>query len=159
VTPPGWLAVVDLQRVFADPGSPWAAPRFAEIRPRVRRLAEAFDGRVVFTRFVAPEAPAGAWREYYERYPFALQPPDSAIYEIVEDTDSAQVLDATTFGKWGPDLAGIVGAGPLTVAGAATDCCVCWPPCCRPPTPACRCGWSPMPAPAPATTTTTARCG
>ncbi|MET7612673.1 cysteine hydrolase, partial [Streptomyces seoulensis] len=27
---PGLLAVIDMQRVFADPGSPWATPRYAE---------------------------------------------------------------------------------------------------------------------------------
>jgi nicotinamidase-related amidase len=124
MTPPGWLVVVDLQRVFADPGSPWTTPRFEEVRPRIRRLVEAFDGCVVFTRFLAPAEPVGAWREYYDTFPFALQPPDAPLYELVEDPGSAKVLAATTFGKWGPDLAEIVGSGPLTVAGVATDCCV-----------------------------------
>jgi nicotinamidase-related amidase len=121
---PGWLVVVDLQRVFGDAGSPWTTPRFGEIRPRIRRLAEAFAGSVVFTRFVAPAEPAGAWVEYYRRYDFALRPADDPIYDLVEDAAGAKVLDATTFGKWGPELAGIVGGGPLTVAGVATDCCV-----------------------------------
>ena len=54
----------------------------------------------------------------------ALQPPDAPLYELVEDRGPARVLTATTFGKWGPELAGIVGDGPVTVAGVATDCCV-----------------------------------
>jgi len=124
VTPEGWLVVVDLQHVFGDPDSPWTAPRFAEVRPRIRRLAEAFGDRVVWTRFVAPEEPAGAWKEYYEQFPFALQPPDAQLYRLVDDPGSAPVVTATTFGKWGPELAGIVGEGPLTVVGVATDCCV-----------------------------------
>jgi nicotinamidase-related amidase len=124
VTPEGWLVVVDLQRVFGDPGSPWAAPRFAEVRPRIRRLAEAFGDRVVHTRFVAPARPAGAWQAYYEQFAFALQPPDSALYELVDDPAGRPVVSATTFGKWGPDLADVVGDGPLTVTGVATDCCV-----------------------------------
>jgi nicotinamidase-related amidase len=124
MTPPGWLVVVDLQRVFGDPDSPWTTPRFEEVRPRIRRLVEAFEGCVVFTRFVAPAEPVGAWREYYDTYPFALQPPDAPLYELVDDPGAAKVLDATTFGKWGPDLAEIVGNGPLTVTGVATDCCV-----------------------------------
>lgn len=122
--PEGWLVVVDLQQVFRDPDSPWTAPRFDEIRPRVRRLVEAFGDRVVFTRFVAPETPEGSWVEYYDKYDFALQPPDAPLYRLVEDPGGAPVLDATTFGKWGPELAGLVGDGPLTVAGVATDCCV-----------------------------------
>ena len=34
-------------------------------------------------------------------------------------------MDEPTFGKWGPQLAGIVGPAPqLLVAGVSTDCCV-----------------------------------
>ncbi len=44
MTAPGWLVVVDLQHVFGDEDSPWTAPRFEEIRPRIRRLADAFGG-------------------------------------------------------------------------------------------------------------------
>ena len=35
--PAGCLAVIDMQRVFGEPGSPWLAPRFAEIVKPVRR--------------------------------------------------------------------------------------------------------------------------
>jgi nicotinamidase-related amidase len=124
MTPAGRLLVVDLQHVFGDADSPWGAPRFAEIRPRVRELVDAFGDRVVWTRFVAPDRPTGAWTEYYETFPFALQPPDAPLYALVDDPGSAPVVDATTFGKWGPELAALVGAEPLTVAGVATDCCV-----------------------------------
>ena len=124
MTPEGWLVVVDLQHVFGDADSPWGAPRFEEIRPRIRELAGAFGERVVRTRFVAPDQPAGAWKEYYAQFPFALQPPDAPLYALVDDPGVAPVLDATTFGKWGPELAAVVGEGPITVVGVATDCCV-----------------------------------
>ena len=124
MTPAGWLVVVDLQHVFGDADSPWGAPRFADIRPRVRELVDAFGDRVVWTRFVAPDRPAGAWKEYYEQFPFALQPSDAPLYALVDDPGGAPVIDAATFGKWGPELAAIVGEGPLTVVGVATDCCV-----------------------------------
>lgn len=130
-----WLAVIDMQRVFGEPDSDWFAPRFAEILGPVRRLAEAFRPRVTFTRFIAPQAPAGAWRRYYEQWPFALQPPDARIYELVDDFAGQQgpTLDATTFSKWGPELAGLIGGdggdggcspGQLVLAGVSTDCCV-----------------------------------
>ncbi|SOD95056.1 cysteine hydrolase family protein [Blastococcus haudaquaticus] len=122
--PEGWLVVVDLQHVFGDVDSAWGAPRFAEVRPRIRRLVDAFGDRVVWTRFVAPDRPAGAWTAYYEQFDFARQPPDAPLYALVEDPGTHPVLEATTFGKWGPELAAIVGDGPLTVAGVATDCCV-----------------------------------
>jgi nicotinamidase-related amidase len=124
MTPEGWLVVVDLQHVFGDADSPWVAPPFEEVRPRIRELVEAFGDRVVWTRFVAPDRPTGAWKEYYATFPFALQPPDAPLYALVEDPGSAPVVDATTFGKWGPELAAVVGEGPLTVTGVATDCCV-----------------------------------
>src|SRR5262249_38400634 len=77
-----WLAVIDMQRVFAEPDSQWLAPRFAEIVGPVRELVDAFRPRVTFTRFEAPEAPAGAWRQYYQVWPFALQPRGARIYEL-----------------------------------------------------------------------------
>ena len=127
MTPEGWLVVVDLQHVFGDADSPWGAPRFADVRPRIRELVGAFGERIVWTRFVAPSRPTGAWTEYYEQFPFALQPPDAPLYALVDDPGAAPVVDATTFGKWGPELAAIVRNGPLTVAGVATDCCVISP--------------------------------
>jgi nicotinamidase-related amidase len=119
----GVLVVVDVQHVFADPASPWGAPRFAEVHPAIRRLTAAFAD-VVHTRFVAPEKPAGAWVPYYEQFPFALQPPDAPLYALIDDPGDDPVLDATTFGKWGPELAELVGEGPLVLAGVSTDCCV-----------------------------------
>jgi nicotinamidase-related amidase len=122
--PEGWLVVIDLQHVFGDEDSPWTAPRFEEVRPRILRLVEAFGDRVVWTRFVAPAQPVGAWKEYYALFDFALQPPDAPLYRLVEDPGTHPVVEATTFGKWVPELVEVVGEGPLTVVGVATDCCV-----------------------------------
>jgi nicotinamidase-related amidase len=119
-----WLAVIDMQRVFGEPDSPWLAPRFAETIGPIKRLVDAFGPRVTFTRFIAPDVPAGAWRRYYDQWPFALQPPGARIYELVDDFAPAQTLDATTFGKWGPELAEHAGPGGLVLAGVSTDCCV-----------------------------------
>jgi nicotinamidase-related amidase len=118
------LVVIDMQQVFADPASEWAAPGFATILPRVRELAAALGPRVTLTRFVAPAAPAGAWREYYARWPFALQPPDAPLYDLVPGLPQAPVVSATTFSKWGPALAAAVGPATLLLAGVSTDCCV-----------------------------------
>lgn len=124
--PAGWLAVIDMQRIFAEPGSPWRAPRFAEITGPVLGLAGAFRPRVTFTRFVAPASPAGSWRDYYREWAFALQPPEAPSYQLADEfaAESGRTLDATTFGKWGAELAAQVGDGPLVLAGVSTDCCV-----------------------------------
>ncbi|MDQ0758336.1 cysteine hydrolase family protein [Streptomyces canus] len=123
----GLLAVIDMQRVFAEPGSPWATPRFAEAAAGVRRLLPAFAERVTFTRFVAPGEPTGAWRAYYAQWPFALQPPDAPLWRLTDEfADRApHIMDATTFGKWTPELAERVGPeARLVLAGVSTDCCV-----------------------------------
>ena len=120
------LAVIDMQRVFGDHDSPWLTPRFAEIVGPIQQLVRAYQPRVVFTRFVAPGVPTGAWRSYYEQWPFALQPPDARIYQLADDfaSDPGPTLDATTFGKWNGQLSEMVAGGRLMLAGVSTDCCV-----------------------------------
>ena len=121
------LVVVDMQMVFADPASPWAAPRFAEALPGVTSLLDSFGDRSVLTRFVAPEQPQGAWVEYYRQWPFALQPVSSPLWDVVPglDPDGRDVLDSPSFGKWDDRLAARVGdAAEIVLAGVSTDCCV-----------------------------------
>jgi nicotinamidase-related amidase len=119
------LVVVDMQRVFADPSSGWATPGFAAIVPTVAALVESCAPAVTFTRFVAPAQPRGAWRSYYAQWPFALQPPDAPLWDVVPELGpTGPTVDATTFSKWGPELAERVGAATLLLAGVSTDCCV-----------------------------------
>jgi nicotinamidase-related amidase len=119
------LAVIDMQRVFADPSSGWATAGFAAIVPTVAALVRACAPEVTFTRFVAPPEPWGAWRAYYEQWVFALQPPDAVLWDVVPElAPSGATVDAPTFSKWGPDLAARVGAATLVLAGVSADCCV-----------------------------------
>lgn len=122
-----WFVAIDLQRVFGDPSSAWCAPRYAAAAANVVRLATAFGDRSVFTRFVAPAEPTGAWVPYYGEFPWALQPADDPLYELTDDVaaHATTTVVATTFGKWTPDLRAVVGEQPsLVVGGVATDCCV-----------------------------------
>ncbi|MEV0487750.1 cysteine hydrolase [Streptomyces sp. NPDC050508] len=126
-TATGHLAVIDMQRVFAEPDSPWATPRFEEAAAGVRRLLPAFGEHITFTRFVAPEKPTGAWRAYYDQWPFALQPPDAPLWQLTDElaARARHLVDAPTFGKWTPELAErVVPTGRLVLAGVSTDCCV-----------------------------------
>jgi nicotinamidase-related amidase len=119
------LVVIDMQRVFADADSPWATPGFAQILPTVGKLVKAFGEDVTFTRFVAPSTPGGAWRAYYEQWPFALQPVDAPLWNVVPELAPAgRTVDATTFSKWGHALAARVGGSTMVLCGVSTDCCV-----------------------------------
>jgi nicotinamidase-related amidase len=121
------LVVIDMQRVFGDPESPWAAPRFAEVTPVINGLIERFAPNVVLTRFVAAEHPSGAWQKYYQQWPFALQPAGAALWDLVPELTSAghPVLDRPSFGKWGLELKAMTaGSSGLVLCGVSTDCCV-----------------------------------
>lgn len=126
------LGVIDMQNVFGEPGSPWLAPRFAEVVEPVRQLAQAYGPATVFTRFVAPDAPQGSWVPYYEEWSFALQPPDAPLWDVVPSLEepaaaaerAGKVVSATTFSKW-ERLRPLVGPhGRLVLCGVSTDCCV-----------------------------------
>ncbi|WP_285115838.1 isochorismatase family cysteine hydrolase [Leifsonia sp. fls2-241-R2A-40a] len=121
------LVVVDMQQVFGNPASPWFTPKFADAEAVIAGMVPAFGDRVIFTRFIAPEQPEGAWVPYYQQWPFALVPDDDPIYDLVlafRDTGHP-VVSEPTFGKWGPDLrAALDGAQDVVLAGVSTDCCV-----------------------------------
>ena len=117
----GWLVAIDLQRIFAE--GPWGAPDYATAEAGTRALLPAFDARTVHTRFVAPAEPVGAWVDYYRDWPFALVPADDPLYDLTLEAGADPVVTATSFGKWGPELAGLVD-GEIVLTGVSTDCCV-----------------------------------
>lgn len=122
-----WLVVIDPQRIFADPESPWASPMWPDVVDPIRHLAAAYGDRVVFTRFVADPTLGGSWGPYYREWPFALVPDDDPLYAVVPELEgiTAHLVTAPTFGKWGRALEAITGPRPtLTLAGVSTDCCV-----------------------------------
>jgi nicotinamidase-related amidase len=125
-----WLVVIDMQRVFADPESPWATPGFSDVLANNRALIEAFGDRVVFTRFVSPPSVEGAWVDYYRQWPFALVAADDPIYDLVESLPHAghPVVSRPTFGKY-DEVPGSISdltdhAPTLVLTGVSTDCCV-----------------------------------
>jgi nicotinamidase-related amidase len=125
-----WLVVIDMQAVFASPESPWRTSGFDAIVDNIRTLAALFGRHVVFTRFVSPEEPQGAWRDYYDQWSFALVPDSAPIYDLVETLPhrGRPVVSRTSFGKW-DDLPGSLrevtgGAENLVLTGVSTDCCV-----------------------------------
>ena len=123
-----WFVVVDPQRIFADPTSDWAAPRFGEIVEPVRALASAHAGRTLVTRWLPGADRAGSWRAYFDRWQFADRPDEDPLLDLVpqaEGLTERPTIDVSTFGKWSPALQSVVGHhAHLVLAGVATDCCV-----------------------------------
>lgn len=123
-----WLVVVDAQRVFADPASEWAAPRFREAVGHIKALAAEHGERVVQTRWVPPHIKHGSWIPYFQRFPFADRSQHDPIFDLVDEIADLRLpytVTEPTFGKWGQQLRSVVGADPhLVLAGVSTDCCV-----------------------------------
>ena len=125
--PDAWLVVIDPQRIFADPASPWGSPMFPGIVEPVRRLAAAAGERTVVTRWVPDQDPQGSWKAYLAAWPFADVAPDDPLLDVVPEVADLgrHVVAVPTFGKWGPDLEAVTGPVPhLVLTGVATDCCV-----------------------------------
>ena len=123
------LAVIDMQRVFADADSPWLVPGCSELVPAIDRLAVAFGERVVFTRFVPFDDPPGpgSWADYYALHPFFLRTASEELTHLVEPFASRDVptLAAPTFSKHGARLETLAGPERVVVlCGVTTDCCV-----------------------------------
>jgi nicotinamidase-related amidase len=122
-----WLVLIDMQRIFGEPASDWYTPGFADAEAGAVRLRQLFPGRTALTRFVAPESPEGAWIPYYEQWPFALDPANADLYDLVPalPPGDAVLIDRPTFGKWDADTsAALGGTRDIVLAGVSTDCCV-----------------------------------
>ena len=126
-----WLVLIDLQRIFGEPGSDWFTPRFAEAAAGAARLRPAFGRRVALTRFIAPEKPAGAWIPYYRDWPFAHDPANRTLYDLspglaaASAAEAAAVIDRPTFGKWDAETRTVLdNPAEIVLAGVSTDCCV-----------------------------------
>jgi nicotinamidase-related amidase len=121
------LVVIDMQRVFAEPGSPWHVPDFGTLTEPIERLIEAFGDRVVFTRFVTPDEPEGSWQEYYRTWSFIREPGAAELLDLAEPWSSRakRVIDKPTFSAFGPELKALAGpSNTLVLCGVSTECCV-----------------------------------
>ncbi|MEI6254924.1 MAG: isochorismatase family cysteine hydrolase, partial [Mycobacteriaceae bacterium] len=121
------LVAIDLQNVFASPSSGFFTPKFADAAAVIEHMIPVFGDRVIFTRFVAPAHPVGAWVSFYEEWPFALVAESDPIYDLVAPFgESARAtVTETTFRKWGAGLERALGdSSEMVLAGIATDFCV-----------------------------------
>jgi nicotinamidase-related amidase len=127
---------VDMQRLFAEPDSPWRVPWLPRVLPQVAELARHHPERTVFSRFIPPRQPEempGAWQDYYKRWRVMTQQNlDEGLLELVEPLHRllppAHLCDKAVYSAFGnPKLAPWLraqGADTLIVSGGETDVCV-----------------------------------
>lgn len=123
-----WLVVIDPQVIFASPDSAWGSPHFADAFANIERLAKAAGDRVLVTRWLPTADRSTSWGDYFEAWPFADQPADDPLFDLVPEAHALSplpTLDLPTFGKWGDELERSIGRGtPVVLTGVSTDCCV-----------------------------------
>ena len=127
---------VDMQRLFADPDSPWCVPWLPRVLPQVGELARRHPERTVFTRFIPPRQPEempGAWQDYYRRWQAMTQQNiDERLLALVEPLAAlvppAHLCDKAVYSAFAnPKLLPWLkaqGADTLIVSGGETDVCV-----------------------------------
>lgn len=129
-----WLVVIDRQRAFANQSeSAWACKedKYAEITPQIMRLQKMFEDRVMYTRYIAPQHPSGAWKQYFACWSQFLTRADDPIYDLTDECkDHAKtqpVFSAPTFSKWTDEVQQFFSEHNIervVLCGVATDCCV-----------------------------------
>jgi nicotinamidase-related amidase len=127
---------IDMQRLFAEPDSPWCVPWMGRVVPQVLELARRHVERTVFTRFLPPERAEdmpGAWRDYYRHWrAMTQQNLDERLLELVPPLQAlvppAHLCDKAVYsGFANPRLASWLksqGVDTLIVSGGETDVCV-----------------------------------
>ena len=119
-----YLLIVDMQRVFAET-TPWHVPDFYTVQKTILDWYDVFDmDHVIFSAFVPDPHPKGAWRDYYDRYPFAQRESAKSLFELAEPYASlpGSRVTASTFSKW-PAIQDLT-MDKLYICGVSTGCCV-----------------------------------
>lgn len=119
-----WLVVIDMQPGFGHPDSPWCTPGYEVCAEKIGRMVDGYGEKVLFTRFVPPAEPVGAWQAYYEQWPFALSPEMRWVWELDPRWQDRPSVTSHRFSKWRELEAVLPGDARITLCGVATDCCV-----------------------------------
>ncbi|MBV9077144.1 MAG: cysteine hydrolase [Methylobacteriaceae bacterium] len=126
---------VDMQRLFAEE-TDWHTPWMERVRPQVRRLAERFPDRTIFTRFIPLARPGegrGTWRGYYERWAsMTLERLAPGLTDLVPELAAlappGEIMDKRVYSPWlEPRLERSLAerrADTVLVTGGETDVCV-----------------------------------
>ncbi|MBU2961306.1 cysteine hydrolase [Citreicella sp. C3M06] len=119
-----WLLVIDMQPGFGAAESPWCTPGYERCAERIGQMLPLFEDRVLFTRFVPPESPTGAWRAYYAQWEFAVAPGSDWLWQVDGRWQGYRSIASHRFAKWREAEQVLPADASLTLCGVATDCCV-----------------------------------
>lgn len=116
------LVLIDFQRVFADPTSPWFVPACEEALEKCHRIASDYDS-VLATRFFPPKIVEGSWETYYREFEFALN--DEQQFELLRLPDCAQLTTPSHRMSKMECLKPYLQPGDeVFLAGVALECCL-----------------------------------
>jgi nicotinamidase-related amidase len=123
------LLLLDLQRLFVDPGSPAWLSGWGAAAPRCAALLEAFRaaGRpVIFTRHREPEGRESLVIGHFGGRPLRAEDPLAALAAPWRPLPGERLLDKARYSAWwGTGLEALVPPGaPLVIAGVTTHRCV-----------------------------------
>ena len=122
------LLVVDFQNVYL-PGYDWACPSMPTAMEHTIKLLDApCAPDCVMTKYVAPTAPTGRWRQYNEAYreinenAFLAEFPEV----LAPCAANATVVEKSTYSSMdAPEVqAAMAGKKAVVLAGVVADCCV-----------------------------------
>ena len=127
------LVVVDMQKIFARSDFGWHIYNINELWYKIDNVAKRFldlGHKVVYTKFEPIfydiDRYQGPWQKYYKKFPFAIDPDHTHLYDLIDVPDSRSIITAPThtFGKidsikeyLGPD-------DDIYIAGVSTGCCI-----------------------------------
>lgn len=122
------LLVIDAQNVYRI-GAPWACETVDSAIGNVVELLEAMPKKdVLFTKYVAPEAPAGVWKAYNEKY--AAINADPWMNEIVDELKpylrGRKIVEKSTYSSFlSPEVQKkLAGRSAAILTGVVAECCV-----------------------------------
>ena len=116
------LVVVDMQRVVADPSSPWYFEAAARLEPVLARLVAGHEGPTVATRFLLDPAGPGSWRRFGVRWRELLERP--GWLGLVDGLRHMPTRDKTVYSAFDIVRHDVPVGGALVLVGVETDCCV-----------------------------------
>lgn len=122
------ILVIDMQNVY-EKGEPWACLDTDGAAENIVRILDRVPkDQVVFTRFLPPEHPEGAWKVYNETYRDINEDAylNDMIPRLKERSEGYRMIDKSTYSSLrDPELCGRAKrAGRLVLTGVVAECCV-----------------------------------